>query len=57
MKYQQHTDNVRLTLRIPNELHVHVTQYATQHGVSFNRAMVEMLAAGQKAVAQSTQPD
>ena len=57
MKYQQHTDNVRLTLRIPNELHVHVTQYAKLHGVSFNRAMVEMLAAGQKAVAQSTKPD
>ena len=57
MKYQQHTDNVRLTLRIPTELHTAVQDYAATHGVSFNRAMVELLAAGQKAVAQSTQPD
>ena len=57
MKYQQHTDNVRLTLRIPTELHTAVQDYAATQGVSFNRAMVELLAAGQKAVAQSTQPD
>ena len=57
MKYQQHTDNVRLTLRIPTDLHTAVQDYAAAHGVSFNRAMVEMLAAGQKAVAQSTRPD
>ena len=57
MKYQQHTDNVRLTLRIPTEVHTAVQDYAAAHGVSFNRAMVEMLTAGQKAVAQSAQPD
>ena len=57
MKYQQHTDNVRLTLRIPTEVHTAVQDYAKQYGVSFNRAMVEMLTAGQKAVAQSTRPD
>ena len=57
MKYQQHTDNVRLTLRIPTELHTAVQDYASTNGVSFNRAMVEMLSAGQKAVAQSAQPD